>query len=238
MHTELAGHVGLELGKAALRPRDDGRRCDRGRRVLDRVADRLALAGLVHEQRQIGVQRVVEHSDEVRLIAHLRDDAAAGLLGRLLGDALPALELLFHIDGLGHTARAGEKHDLGGARLRALLHEKVAALPLRQAGKHRRAHSGLCLARHDLDDLGLGLVLQRLYQAALIVAPRAVADDNVVARAQTQHADVVGVAAADDRPAIREIRTCYEKSSHNGRLRRKSLCRDYGTLRTFLQAGP
>ena len=67
--------------------------------------------------------------------------------------------------------------------------------------------------------LGLGLVLQRLYQAALIVTPRAVADDNVVARAQTQHADVVGVAAADDRPAIREIRTCYEKSSHNGRLR-------------------
>ena len=74
-------------------------------------------------------------------------------------------------------------------------------------------------AIYDLDDLGLGLVLQRLYQAALIVAPRAVADDNVVARAQTQHADVVGVAAADDRPAIREIRTCYEKSSHNGRLR-------------------
>ena len=206
--------------------------------IYFRVADCLTLAGLVHEQRQIRVQRAVEHGDEVCLIAHLRDDAAAGLLGRLLGNALPALELLFHVHRLGHTACAGEKHDLGSAGLRALLHEKVAAFALRQAGKHRRAHGGLCLARHDLDDLGLGLVLQRLHQAALIVAPRPVADDNIVPRAQAQHADMVGVAAADDRPAVREVGACYEKSSHDGRLRWKSLCRDYGTLRTFLQAGP
>ena len=184
------------------------------------------------------MQRAVEHGNEVCLIAHLRDDTAAGLLGRLLGNALPALELLFHVHRLGHTACAGKKHDLGRTGLCALLHKKVAALPLRQAGKHRRAHGWLGLARHDLDDLGLGLVLQRLHQAALIVAPCPVADDNVVARAQTQHADVVGVAAADDCPAVREVGACYEKSSHNGCLRWKSLCRDYGTLRTFLQAGP
>ena len=47
----------------------------------------------------------------------------------------------------------------------------------------------------------------------------AVPDDDVVARAQAQHADMVCVAAADDCPAVREIRTCYEKSSHDGRLR-------------------
>ena len=99
------------------------------------------------------------------------------------------------------------------------MHKEIAALALGQAGKHRRAHRGLCLARHDLDDLGLGLMLERLHKAALIVASRPVADDDVVARAQAQHADMVGVAAADDRPAVREIRTCYEKSSHDGRLR-------------------
>ena len=62
-------------------------------------------------------------------------------------------------------------------------------------------------------------MLERLHKAALIVPPRPVADDDVVARAQAQHVDMVGVAAADDRPAVREIRTCYEKSSHDGRLR-------------------
>jgi len=187
--------------------------------VLDGVADGLALAGLIHEQRQIGVQRVVEDTDIVLRVAHLRNDAASRLLCRLLGDALPALDLLFDIGGLGHAARAGEEHDPGGAGLGALLHEKIAALALGQAGKHRRAHRGLRLARDDLDDLGLGLMLERLHKAALIVASRPVADDDVVARAQAQHADMVGVAAADDRPAVREIRTCYEKSSHGGRLR-------------------
>ena len=165
------------------------------------------------------MQRVVEHADIVRRVAHLRDDAAPRLLCRLLGDALPALDLLFDIGGLGHAARAGEKHDLGGTGLGALLHEKTAAFALGQAGKHRRTHRGLRLARDDLDDLGLGLMLKRLHKAALIVAPCPVTDDDVVARAQAQHADMVCVAAADDCPAVREIRTCYEKSSHDGRLR-------------------
>ena len=219
MHAELARHVGLKLRKAALRPCDDGRRRDRLRRALDGVADGLALAGLIHEQRQVGVQRVVEHADIVRRVAHLRNDAAPRLLCRLLGDALPALDLLFDIGGLGHAARAGEKHDLGGTCLRALLHKEIAALALGQAGKHRRAHRGLCLARHDLDDLCLGLMLERLHKAALIVAPCPVTDNDVVAHAQTQYADMVCVAAADDRPAVRKIRTCYEKSSHDGCLR-------------------
>ena len=81
--------------------------------------------------------------------------------------AMRALDLLFDIGGLGHAARAGEKHDLGGTGLGALLHKEIAAFALGQAGKHRRAHRGLCLARHDLDDLCLGLMLKRLHKVGL-----------------------------------------------------------------------
>ncbi len=66
-----------------------------------------------------------------------RDDAAAGLLCRLLGDALPALELLLGLIGLCDAALAVKEHDLIRAGFDAFLDDIIGLIALRQAAEHR-----------------------------------------------------------------------------------------------------
>ena len=158
--------------------------------------------------------RTVEPLAVIVQIADCGNDPAPGLLGRLLGNALPAFELLIHIRRLGDAAGTVEKHDLSRARLRAFLHEEIGTLALRQAGKHQRVHARLRRTWDDLQDLGLALLLRDLDEAAFVVLARAVADDDVLARLHTQHPDVLRVAPADDGRAAHQIGACHEKLRH------------------------
>ena len=80
--------------------------------------------------------------------------------------------------------------------------------------EHRHGDGGLGGAGDDLDHLGLDLVGLGADEAALVVRPLRVADDQILARTQAQHAHMLGVAAADDRHAALEVRSGHKKSRH------------------------
>ena len=162
MQSHNAGQIRLEGGKAALRPGDDGGGLYIGIGFQHRV-QRFPLPGLVHEKAKLllvcHVQRVGVFSGP----AHLRDDPPAGLLGGLLGDALPALQLLFRFVRLGHAAVRLEEHDLRSPGLHAFLNDIVGSVPLGKAAEHRHLYGRLRRAGDDLDHLGLNLLPVRLH---------------------------------------------------------------------------
>ena len=205
--------LGLELLEAAFRPGDD-RGCLHVLVRAQHLVELLALAGLVHEQAELLMRGLVQRVGKLAAPAHARDDPAAGLLGRLLADALPALELLFRHVGLGNAAPGVEEQDLLRPGLDAFLDDVVGPVALRQPAEHRDLHARLRRAGHDLDHLGFDLLLVRADQAALIVRPLAVADDEVLAGLHAQHMHVLRVPALHDRHAAVQIRPGHEKSRH------------------------
>ena len=121
------------------------------------------------------------------------------------------------------------------AGLDALLDDIVCLVALRQAAEHARRHRGLGSAGHDLDDLGLGLVLIRAQKPALIVRALPVADRHLLARAQAKDLYMLRVAAAYDRPAAEQICSERKKSGHDKHL--VKMCPYYLTALSFFQDG-
>ena len=205
--------IRLELGKAALRPGDDGGGLD----VLvgiQHLVQLFPLPGLVHEEGQIRVHGDVQRVGVFPGPAHMGDDAPAGLLGGLLTDALPALQLLLRRVGLGHAALGVEKQDLMRPGLHAFLDDVLGLVPLRQTAEHRHLDAGLRRAGDDLDHLGLHLFLVRAHQAALVVRALPVADDHILAQAHAQHVHMLRVPAPHDRHAAEDVGSGHEKSRH------------------------
>ena len=213
MQPDDARHVRLVGGEAALRPGDE-RDALRALVRLEHGVEPLSLARLVEEDLELLLIGDVQRLDVFARPAHLRDDPAAGLLGGLLGDALPALELLFGRVRACDAALGEEEDDLARAGLDAFLDDIIHPVALGQAAEHRHGDGGLGGAGDDLDHLGLDLVGLGADEAALIVRALRVADDQVLARTQAQHAHVFGVAAADDRHAALEVRSGHKKSRH------------------------
>ena len=126
-------------------------------------------------------------------------------------------ELLLRRLGPRDAAVGQEEDDLARAGLDAFLDDIVGPVALGQAAEHRHGDGGLGGTGDDLDHLGLDLVRLGADETALVIRPLRVADDQILAGAQTQHAHMLGVAAADDRHAALEIRTGHKKSRHRAK---------------------
>ena len=100
MQAAEPGEFCLKLRKAAFGSGDDGG-VSGVLICLQHRVQRFTLAGLVHEKAQIFLDRDIQRLGKFACPPYLRDDAAAGLLGGLLCDALPALQLLLRILGPG-----------------------------------------------------------------------------------------------------------------------------------------
>lgn len=96
------GKLCLELRKTALRSCDYGRSGNKGV-CLQHLIESLPLPGLVHEKGQLRLDGGIKRTGKVPCPAHLWNNAPSGLLGGLLGYALPALQLLFRGVGLGNA---------------------------------------------------------------------------------------------------------------------------------------
>ena len=217
MHADLARHIGLIGLKSALGAGDY-----RGRaeflRTLECRAQSLALAGLVHEKCFLLLLGSVERLNVGIEPANLRDDTAPGLLCGLLAYPVPALKLFRDALGALHDALAAEKTYLMCAGLDALLDNIIGLIALWQTAQHAHRHRGLGRALHDLDDLGLGLILIRAHKAAPVVRALPVADRHLLTRPQAKHLYMLCVAAADDRPAAEQICPKHKKSRHDKHL--------------------
>ena len=62
--------------------------------VLERLRERFTLAGLVHEQGTVALDRFLEHLTEARHPRNSGDNSPARLLCRFLGYPVPALQFL------------------------------------------------------------------------------------------------------------------------------------------------
>ena len=168
MHPGKPGEIRFKGLKTALRTGQDR---DAGRSLVrfQHGIQRFPLPGLIHEQGQIVMNRGIQHFTVIRCPGDLGDDAAPGLLGGFLADAVPALQLFVRIVRLRDTARGTEENDPVSAGFHGFLDDIIHPIALRQTAQNSDLHGRLALAGNHLDDFKFGFFLIGTDEASLIV---------------------------------------------------------------------
>ena len=167
---------------------------------------------------------------------HPGDDTPTGLLGGLLGNALPAfqfaLRTLFGVQ-TNHAPIAAEEGDVCRAQLRAFLHHEVCPLTFGQTGIDVYCNGGLSGGGNDPDHIGIGGFAVRGGQHALQIRAFSVAHGEGFAGAHPQNFDMFGIPSGDDQRTCVGIDIVYKKSWHN--KPRLFWLHHYATIGTNLQ---
>ena len=126
------------------------------------------------------MDRGVQHFTVIRRPTDLGDDAAAGLLGGFLTDAVPAFQLFVRVVRFRDAARRLKEDNPVGTCLHRFLNDIIHPVALRQTAENGDFHRGLALAGDHLDHFKFGLFFIGTDQTALIVRALGVADGDIL----------------------------------------------------------